>query len=143
MLCVAAEHRTSIVAAYQLYALPQAWSAIASAVQPFDMRTAPIVAIAAGSVAQSVARALLSAVNYEADVTWNENTYQGNKNNLPNLQLNVFLLCGILIVFASVACLAFGGIRLFFHRLLPERFLNREVSYDCISLTRCACQGAS
>ena len=72
------------------------------------------------------AQSLLSAVNYEADVTWNENTYQGKKNNLGNLLLNVFLLCGILIVFAAVAGLAFGGIRIFFNRILPERVLHRE-----------------
>ena len=76
----------------------------------------------------------MSAVNYEADVTWNENTYSSKKNNLANLLLNVFLLCGILIVFAAVAGLAFGGIRIFLHRILPERVLHREKEGDFISL---------
>ena len=73
-------------------------------------------------------------MNYEADVTWNENTFQGKKNNLGNLLFNVFLLCGILIVFAGVAGLAFGGIRIFFNRILPERVLHREKPTDFISL---------
>jgi hypothetical protein len=93
-----------------------------------------MVVIATGAVSQGEARALLSAVNYEADVTWNENTYQNKKNNLANLLLNVFLLCGILIVFAAVAGLAFGGIRIFFNRILPERILHREQDADFISL---------
>ena len=73
-------------------------------------------------------------MNYEADVTWNENTFQGKKNNLGNLLINVFLLCGILIVFAGVAGLAFGGIRIFLNHILPERVLHREKPTDFISL---------
>ena len=105
---------------------PQPGSPIAIAGPIFDKRTGPIVVIATGTISQGEARSLLSAVNYEADVTWNENTFQGKKNNLANLLLNVFLLCGILIVFAAVAGLAFGGIRIFFNRILPERVLHRE-----------------
>jgi hypothetical protein len=102
-------------------------------------RTGPIVAIDRRDLAGE-ARAL-SAVNYEADVTWNENTYQGKKNSLANLLLNVFLLCGILIVFAAVAGLAFGGIRIFFNRILPERVLHRETPSDFISLNLSEGQG--
>jgi hypothetical protein len=100
----------------------------------FAKRTGPMVVIATGAISPAEARALLSAVNYEADVTWNENTYQGKKNNLANLLLNVFLLCGILIVFAGVAGIAFGGIRIFFNHILPERVLHREKETDFISL---------
>ena len=88
-----------------------------------------MLVIATGAISQKEARALLSAVNYEADVTWNENTYQGKKNNLANLLLNVFMLCGILIVFAGVAGLAFGGIRIFLNHILPERVLHRAKAY--------------
>jgi hypothetical protein len=73
-------------------------------------------------------------VNYEADVNWTENTYQGKKNNLGNLLINVFLLCGILIVFAGVAGVAFGGIRIFFNHILPEKVLHRQKDVDFISL---------
>ena len=100
----------------------------------FAKRTGPMVVIATGAISPAEARALLSAVNYEADVTWNENTYQGKKNNLANLLLNVFLLCGILIVFAGVAGIAFGGIRIFFNHILPERVLHREKETEFISL---------
>ncbi|MGH9505040.1 MAG: DUF6599 family protein [Terriglobales bacterium] len=132
---LAAEHLRRIDAANQPSNPPlQAGSPIAIAGPMFDKRTGPMVVIATGAISQGEARALLSAVNYEADVTWNENTYQGKKNNLGNLLLNVFLLCGILIVFASVAGLAFGGIRIFFNRILPEKVLHREQPSDFISL---------
>ena len=52
------------------------------------------MAIAAGPLSQSEARSLLGAVNYDADVTWNENTYFSRKNNLANLLVNVILLVG-------------------------------------------------
>ena len=129
---LAAEHLRRIDAANQSNAQPGSPIAIAGPI--FDKRTGPLVVIATGAVSQAEARSLLSAVNYEADVTWNENTYQNKKNNLANLLLNVFLLCGILIVFAGVAGLAFGGIRIFFNRILPERVLHREVETDFISL---------
>ena len=131
---LAAEHLRKIDAANQANAQPQAGSPIAIAGPIFDKRTGPMVVIANGTISQGEARALLSAVNYEADVTWNENTYQGKKNNIGNLLLNVFLLCGILIVFASVAGLAFGGIRIFFNHILPEKVLHREKDTDFISL---------
>ncbi len=131
---LAAEHLRKIDAATQASAQPQAGSPIAIAGPIFDKRTGPMLVIANGTISQGEARALLSSVNYEADVTWNENTYQGKKNNLGNLLLNVFLLCGILIVFASVAGLAFGGIRIFFNHILPEKVLHREKDTDFISL---------
>ncbi len=100
----------------------------------FDKRTGPMVVLVAGTVSQAEARSLLDAVNYEADVTWNENTFTGRKNNLGNLLLNVFLLCAILIAFSAVAGLAFGGIRVLFTRILPERVLHREQELEFISL---------
>ena len=131
---LAAEHLRRIDAAGQANAQSQAGSPIAIAGPIFDKRTGPMLVIATGAISQKEARALLSAVNYEADVTWNENTYQGKKNNLANLLLNVFMLCGILIVFAGVAGLAFGGIRIFLNQILPERVLHRQKPTDFISL---------
>jgi hypothetical protein len=131
---VAAKELRNIDAANQAKTQGQAGSPNATATPVFTKRTGPIVAIATGAISQSEARSLLSGVNYEADVTWSENTFQGKKNNLGNLLLNVFLLCGILIVFAGVAGLAFGGIRIFLNHILPERVLHREKPTDFISL---------
>jgi hypothetical protein len=134
---VAAVELRKIDAANQSKAPPQAGSPNTSApatLPIFDKRTGPIVVIATGTISQGEARSLLSAVNYEADVTWNEDTFQGKKNNLGNLLINVFLLCGILIVFSGVAGLAFGGIRIFLNHILPERVLHREKPTDFISL---------
>jgi hypothetical protein len=100
----------------------------------FDKRTGPMLVIATGTISADDAKALLSLVNYEADITWNENTYTGKKNNLGNLLLNVFMLCAILMAFSAVAGLAFGGIRIFFNRILPESLLHRNKEVEFISL---------
>jgi len=131
---IAAERLRQIDAARESNAQRQGTPAIQNAGVIFDKRTGPMVVLAAGTISQSEARALLSAVNYEADVTWNENTYTGRKNNLGNLLLNVFLLCAILIAFSAVAGLAFGGIRVLFTRILPERLLHREKELEFIAL---------
>ena len=132
---IAAEHLRQIDAARQPNPTQPAGSPAALNIGPvFDKRTGPMLVVATGAISQGEAQSLLSAVNYEADVTWNENTYSGKKNNLANLLLNVFLLCAILIAFSAVAGLAFGGIRIFFNRILPESVLHREKDEDFISL---------
>jgi hypothetical protein len=82
----------------------------------FDKRTGPIIAIAAGPISQSDAQTLLGAVNYEASVTWNENTYFDKKNNLANLLVNIILLCIIIGAISLAAGVAFGGVRVLFRR---------------------------
>ena len=76
-----------------------------------------MLVVATGAISPDDAKSLLVPVNYEADVTWNENTYTGKKNNLGNLILNIFMLCAILMAFSAVAGLAFGG---YSHLLQPH-----------------------
>jgi hypothetical protein len=100
----------------------------------FDKRTGPIVVIATGPWSESEARSLLAAVNYEADVTWNENTYFTKKDNIGNLIVNVLYLCGIIGGLAIVAGLAFGGVRILAKRLWPDRVFDRPEDVELISL---------
>jgi hypothetical protein len=100
----------------------------------FDKRTGPILVIASGPLSSTEAKSLLASVNYEADVTWNQNTYLDKKNNLANLLVNVILLCVILVGLMLVAGLAFGGIRIFLRSLISEKLLDRKGDLDFISL---------
>jgi hypothetical protein len=99
-----------------------------------DKRTGPIVAVASGPFSRSDAQSLLSSVNYDADVTWNQNTYVDKRNNIANLLVNVIWLCAIIVGLMLVAGLAFGGIRIFIRRLLPERMFARGDEVEFISL---------
>ncbi|HXM24345.1 MAG TPA: DUF6599 family protein [Terriglobales bacterium] len=100
----------------------------------FDKRTGPIVVVAAGPLSQAEAKSLLASVNYDANVTWNENTYFTKRDNLANLLVNVIILCFIIIGFALVAGVAFGGIRILAKRLFPDRVFDQAQNREFISL---------
>jgi hypothetical protein len=100
----------------------------------FAKRSGPIIVIAAGPLSQNEQKALLSSVNYEANVTWNENTYLSKKDNLANLLFNVIVLCAIVVGLALVAGLAFGGFRIMMKRVFPDRVFDRPEDMEIISL---------
>jgi hypothetical protein len=121
---LAASHLRSIDAAHNAVQ-PQTGVSTVEKVGPFfDKRTGPIVAIAAGPLSESDARTLLGAVNYEASVTWNENTYFDKKNNIANLLFNIILLCIIVCAISLAAGLAFGGARLAMRRYFSGRWFG-------------------
>src|SRR6202046_4660758 len=131
---LAAEHLRRIDAA-QHAAQPQAGvAAIENAGPFFDKRTGPIVAIAAGPLSQSDAQTLLGAVNYDASVTWNENTYFDKKNNVANLLVNIIILCIIVGALSLAAGLAFGGARVLLRRFFPGPVFGRADQTEFISL---------
>jgi hypothetical protein len=99
-----------------------------------DKRSGPLVAIAAGPFSQSEAKSLLASVHYDADVTWNENTYFDKKNNLANLLWNIIILCGVLMAITIIAGFAFGGVRVLFQRLLPHRAAKDETDFISLHL---------
>jgi len=100
----------------------------------FDARTGPIVVIAAGPLSKSEARSLMSSISYDADVTWNENTYVTKKDNLANFLFNAIVLCGIVVGLALVAGIAFGGVRVLVKRFFPDSVFDRREAMEIISL---------
>jgi hypothetical protein len=100
----------------------------------FDARTGPIIVIAAGPLSKSEARSLMSAISYDADVTWNENTYVRKKDNLANFLFNAIVLCGIVVGLALVAGIAFGGLRVLIKRFFPDSVFDRREAMEFIAL---------
>jgi hypothetical protein len=132
---IAAEHLRRIDVAIRASTPTKADGAISvDAGRMFTKRTGPIVVVASGPLSLSEATALLASVNYDADVTWNENTSFSKKDNLANLLVNIIVLCGILMGLALVAGIAFGGIRILVKRILPERVFDRPEEMEFISL---------
>ena len=130
---IAAEHLRRIEAAHQPTPQPDASPASVSA-GFLDKRTGPIVVVATGALSAEEGKALLASVNYDANVTWNENTYFTKRDNLANLLVNIIYLCGIIIGFALVAGLAFGGLRVFIRRVFLERFFGEKDEVRFIAL---------
>src|SRR6202022_2316447 len=130
---LAAEHLRRIDAIRQA-APPHGGAAIENGGPFFDKRTGPIIAIAAGPLSESDAHALLGLVNYEANVTWNENTYLDKNNNVGTLLVNVIILCFALGAIAIVAGVGFGGIRILVKRFFPNKVFDRPEQMEFISL---------
>jgi hypothetical protein len=131
---LAAEHLRRIDAAHHA-AQPQTGVAASENVGPFfDKRTGPIVAIVAGTLSESDARTLLGAVNYDASVTWNENTYFDKKNNIANLLVNIIILCIVVGALSLAAGVAFGGARVLLRRFFPGPVFGRPDQTEFISL---------
>jgi hypothetical protein len=132
---IAAAHLQRIEAAHQPSADQQANNPPLVDISPtFEKRTGPIVAIVSGPVSPSEAKSLLAMVNYDANVTWNENTAVTKKDNLANLLVNVIFLCGIILGLMLVAGFAFGGVRILLRRLLPQQVSGAPEETDIISL---------
>jgi hypothetical protein len=130
----AAEHLRRIDAAHHGSDSQPGIATVENTGQFFDKRTGPIVAIASGSLSESDAKALLALVNYEAHVTWNENTFFDKNNNLGTLIVNIVLLCFIIGAMAIVAGFAFGGVRILAKRFFPDKVFDRPEQMEFISL---------
>jgi hypothetical protein len=126
---IAIEHLKRIEAARQ-----QPDSTLAKIGPFFSRRTGPILAVATGQLSQSEGGALVGSVNYEADVTWNENTYNDKKNNIGNIVVTALALCGVLICFALVIGVAFGGLRILLRKVFPDTALGGGQEVEFISL---------
>jgi hypothetical protein len=131
---IAAEQLRKIEAAHQVAEQKPGVASIVDVGPFFDTRTGPILVIAAGPLSKSEARALISSISYDADVTWNENTYVSKKDNLANFLFNAIILCGIVVGLALVAGVAFGGLRILIRRLFPHSVFDRSEAVDFISL---------
>ncbi len=131
---IAAEKLRQIDASHHMTEQKPGVSTILDVGPFFDARTGPIIVIASGPLSPSDARALMSGISYEADVTWNENTYVTKKNNLGNFLFNAIVLCGIVVGVMLVAGVAFGGFRILTKRFLPDSVFDRKEAVEIISL---------
>jgi hypothetical protein len=97
-------------------------------------RSGPLVAIVTGAISPREAKALLAAVNYEAEVTWNQRTGLSPRDNVGSLLAGVVLLTAMIFGLAIVAGVAFGGVRILAKRLFPDRVFDRAQDVEIIEL---------
>jgi hypothetical protein len=84
-------------------------------------RSGPIIALVRGSISHGDAERILSDVNYDANVTWNENTGQSKRDNIGNVVVAALTLAGILFLISVGAGAVFG-----FGRIYLPRFRARK-----------------
>lgn len=96
-------------------------------------RTGPIVAVLASATTEQNAKAFLDHVNYDADITWNQDT-GSSQRAVGHMMLGIIMLAGALIVIAVVASIAFGGFRVLMQRLFPNKVFDRPEQIELIAL---------
>ena len=84
-------------------------------------RTGPLVAVVPNAPNANAAEKLLALVRYNATITWSEPIAPPKIDNWGNVLISIFELTGILLVFALVAGVAFGGFRVFLRRIGRKR----------------------
>ena len=96
-------------------------------------RKGPLVCFVLGAPSASAADTLIKSVRYESEVTWNQPA-PSRRDNIGDLILNIFLLCGFLLLFAIVAGLSYGGIRVLAKKFLPIPVFDRPSQVEIIRL---------
>ncbi|PSH04582.1 MAG: hypothetical protein CXZ00_07130 [Acidobacteria bacterium] len=84
-------------------------------------RTGPIVVLVRGNISRSDAEKILSGVNYDANVTWNENAGQGKRDNIGNLVIAALGLAAILFIISVGAGAVFGFGRFYLPRFRAKK----------------------
>ena len=84
-------------------------------------RSGPIIALVRGNISRGDADRILSGVNYDANVTWNENAGQGKRDNIGNVVVAALTLAAILFLISVGAGAVFG-----FGRIYLPRFRARK-----------------
>ena len=122
------EYPTPQIATERLRALQATGSTLAA------RRTGPILVIESGNTENSEARNLLNAVNYEAEITWNEATSLSKRDNIGNLLVAVFGLIGILLGVGVIFGVFFGGIRVLMTKFFPGTVLDLPENVEILQL---------
>ena len=124
---------TPQIAAAQLDAIDKAKQAHQLSSDITTRRTGPIVAVLASATTEQNAKAFLDQVNYDADITWNQDTGSNNRN-VGHMVLGGIMLATVLCLIAIVASVAFGGFRVLMQRLFPNKVFDRPEQIELIAL---------
>jgi len=98
---------------------------------PFRKRAGPLVAIVYGSASETMASSILSGVNHQFKVTWDE--------PLPGLGvgtmlITIFTFIALALVFTTMVGLSYGGLRVFVKSRYPDRVFDRRETMEIIQL---------
>lgn len=97
-------------------------------------RAGSIVAVVSGVIPATEAQALLSSINYEAQVTWDQSSKHVAHAIIPRFFLALFTLTGFALLVALILGFVYGGIRVLASKLFPGRIFDRPESVEIIRL---------
>jgi hypothetical protein len=97
-------------------------------------RSGPLVALVKGNISEGDAKSLIGRVNYEADVTWNENAGNSKRDNIGNLVIAACILAGIIFLISVVTGSLFGFGRVVMEKFFPKQWSAHERKTEFIKL---------
>jgi hypothetical protein len=100
----------------------------------YAKRAITLLAIVAGAPSQADAGNLLSAVHSGTELTWNEPTFQFNEPRIEVMIVGSIIGSGIICLFAVIAGISFGGLRLIVKRVMPGKVFDRSEYVQILQL---------
>jgi len=100
----------------------------------FAARSLTLLAVVAGAPSQKEADALLAQVQPGTVLTWNEPTFQFKEPSIEVMVVGAIEGTGVICLFALIAGLAFGGLRLMVKRSLPGKIFDRTSYVEVLQM---------
>jgi hypothetical protein len=100
----------------------------------YGKRSGPLVALLSGVDSSQAANAILGQIQYSSQVTWDEPTHELTDPNIGTIVVGAIMGTGSIMLFALVAGVGFGGLRLFTKVILPGRVFDRQDDVEILQL---------
>ncbi|HXQ25435.1 MAG TPA: DUF6599 family protein [Candidatus Acidoferrales bacterium] len=97
-------------------------------------RSLTLLAIVSGASTQAEANHLLSQVQSGTELTWDEPTFQFKEPTIEAMIVGTIVGAGTICMFALVAGVSFGGLRLVVKRLWPGKIFDRNNHLQVLQL---------
>ncbi len=100
----------------------------------FARRKGSLLTLVAYSKSRNLANSLLDQVRYETQVTWNEPKFSLTDPNMGQVIVGTIVGTGMLLLFALVAGIGFGGVRLVVKYFFPGKVFDRAAHVEILQL---------
>jgi uncharacterized protein DUF6599 len=129
-----AEYPTPQAASKRLKQIEQRLSSSGGAPQIIARRKGSLLSMVLNPVSTEAANALLDQVRYHTEVTWNEPTHSLKEPSFNVMIVEAFVGTGVILIFAVIAGVGFGGVRLLTKYLLPGKVFDRGERVEILQL---------
>lgn len=129
-----AEYPTPQAASRQLKRIQEIPSPDSSVPQIIARRKGSLVSIVLNPWSADAAGELLDRVRYQTQVTWNEPSHSLKEPSFNVMVVEAFVGTGVILMFAVIAGVGFGGVRLLTKYVLPGRVFDRSERVEILQL---------
>ncbi len=100
----------------------------------FARRKGSLLSLVVNNRSASVARMLLDQIHYETQVTWNEPSHKLTDPSIGTFLVGTFVGTGVILLFAAIAGIGFGGVRILVKYFFPGKVFDRASHVEILQL---------